>query len=109
MAKRSCLSAILSIAASQLLAPRLGADSAPKPEEIEIHRASGPITVDGDLSDPGWAGAARFNSFLEAAPGNNVAPPVATVVFLAHDRQFLYVALICSDPDPSRIRAPHVD
>ncbi len=76
---------------------------------IAIHRAAGPITVDGDLSDPGWKGAARVEEFWETRPGDNVAPKVRTVGYLTYDDRALYVAFECDDPDPSRIRAPYVD
>ncbi len=76
---------------------------------IEIRRAAGPITVDGDLSDPGWQGAARVETFWETKPGDNVAPKVKTVGLLTFDDKALYVAFECEDPDPRRIRAPYAD
>jgi len=76
---------------------------------IQIHRAAGPITVDGDLSDPGWQGAARVETFWETRPGDNVAPKIKTVGLLTFDDRALYVAFECEDRDPSRIRAPFAD
>lgn len=74
--------------------------------EIRISRAAGPITVDGDLSDPGWEGATRVETFYETNPGDNLPPKVRTVGRLAYDDRFLYAALECEDPEPGRIRAP---
>jgi len=76
--------------------------------EIAVRRASGPIAVDGDLSDPGWRDAARIERFYEIARGDNVEPPVRTVALLTYDDRYLYIGLICDDPAPGRIRAPFV-
>lgn len=77
--------------------------------EIEVSRAAGPIRVDGDLSDPGWAGAKRVEAWYETNPGDNVPPNVRTVGLLAYDDKALYVAFECDDPEPRRIRAPYSD
>ncbi len=82
-------------------------DDAPAP--IVVTRASGPIAVDGDLSDPAWAGAARVEGFYEYSPGENVVPPVRTLAFLAWDDDALYVAIQADDPRPQEIRAPFVE
>ncbi|HEX3108299.1 MAG TPA: hypothetical protein VHU41_04325, partial [Thermoanaerobaculia bacterium] len=39
---------------------------------IHITHASGPIVVDGDLSDAGWQGATKFEQWYETNPGDNV-------------------------------------
>ncbi len=82
------------------------AQTAPPP--IAIRRAAGPITIDGDLSDPGWRDAARIEDFYETTRGDNVAPPVRTVALLTYDERYLYIGLQCADPAPRRIRAPYV-
>jgi hypothetical protein len=84
----------------------LGQDA---PPPIEIHRAAGTIAIDGQLTDPGWRGAARIDRFWEGNPGNNIEPPVKTTALLTYDERFLYIGLICEDPHPDRIRAPYVD
>jgi hypothetical protein len=81
----------------------------PVPPSISLPRVSGPIVVDGDLSDPGWKGAAVVDTFFETVFGDNRAPSVTTVAWLAYDDQYLYVAVRCDDPDPRKIRAPYVD
>ena len=77
--------------------------------EIRIARAAGPIDVDGDLSEPAWASAARVETWYETNPGDNVPPKVRTVGLLAYDEKFLYVAFECDDPEPGKIRAPYSD
>jgi Domain of unknown function (DUF5916)/Carbohydrate family 9 binding domain-like len=85
------------------------ADAPPVPPPIPLPRASGPIAVDGDLSDPGWKGAAVVDTFFETVFGDNRAPNVTTVAWVTYDDRYLYIAVRCDDPDPRRIRAPYVD
>jgi hypothetical protein len=91
-----------------LLLAANGAAAEPAPP-LTVRRAAGPIRLDGDLSDPGWQGAAVLDRFWETQPGDNVVPRVKTVVWVAYDERHLYVAVRCDDPDPSRIRAPFVE
>ncbi len=65
--------------------------------------------MDGELSDPGWAGAVRVEEWFEIRPGDNVAPKVRTVGHLAYDDQYLYAGFEFHDPEPSKIRAPYSD
>jgi hypothetical protein len=77
--------------------------------EIHITRAAGPIVVDGDLSDPGWHGATRVDTWYEVKPGDSVPPKVRSLGYLAYDDRFLYAGFEFFDPDPSKIRAPYAD
>ena len=79
------------------------------PPPIEVHRATGPIHVDGDLSDPGWKDAAVIEDFWETQPGDNVPPKVVTRALLAYDEKYLYIGIDARDPHPEAIRAPFVD
>src|SRR2546428_11607088 len=81
----------------------------PVPPPISLPRVSGPIVVDGDLSDPGWKGAAVVDTFFETVFGDNRAPSVTTLAWLAYDARDLYTAVPSDDPDPRKIRAPYVD
>ena len=85
------------------------ADEPAVPPPIPLPRASGPIVVDGDLTDPGWKGAAVIDTFFETAFGDNRPPNVTTVAWVAYDDRYVYVAVRCDDPDPRQIRAPYVD
>jgi len=82
------------------------AQSALSGDTIRMSAAVAPITVDGDLSDEGWRGATRVETFYEINPGDNVEPPVKSVGYLAYDTRFLYVAFALEDPNPASIRAP---
>ena len=86
--------------------PAAARAAAEEPTEIRIARAAGPITVDGDLSDAGWKGAPKVDTFFETNPGDNVPPRVKSVAYLAYDDKFLYAGFEFFDPDPSKIRAP---
>src|SRR5215813_9005059 len=57
------------------------APAAPLPA-FAISRASGPITIDGDLTDPGWKGATEVTTFWETSPGDNLPAKVRTVAYL---------------------------
>ena len=76
---------------------------------IPIARAAGPIAVDGNLSDPGWAGATKVTTWYETNPGDNVEPKVRNVGYLTYDEKFLYAGFEFADPQPGKIRAPFGD
>src|SRR5258708_13485385 len=78
-------------------------------ETIHITRATGPIVIDGDLSDERWRMATRVETFYEVSPGDNVEPKVKTVGYLTYDDRSFYLAFESSDPDPAGIPRPHGD
>ena len=75
-------------------------------ETLHISRATGPIRIDGDLSDEGWRGATRIDKWYEVQPGDNTEPAVKNLGFLTFDDRFLYVGFQFDDPNPRAIRAP---
>ncbi|HEY4231108.1 MAG TPA: DUF5916 domain-containing protein [Thermoanaerobaculia bacterium] len=89
--------------------PRSVLAEEPPPPSVVLPRLTQPIRIDGDLSDPGWAEAAKIETFYETNVGDNVPPPVHTVGWVGYDSRFFYVAFRCDDPDPKKIRAPFVD
>src|SRR6202171_5282242 len=107
--------------ASWLLVCALGALLAPEPraadaaqsalsgEPIRISRTSGPIVVDGDLSDDGWRNATRIGRWKENQPGGNVEPRVRNVGYLTYDDRFFYAAFEFEDPAPNAMRAPYAE
>ena len=56
------------------------AEAPPPPEPMAIVRATGEISVDGDLSDAGWQGALSFDRFYETSPGDNIPAKVKTTL-----------------------------
>ncbi len=95
-----------SLAAALLIAGSALADS---PPPIQIHLASAPIAIDGDLSDAGWQGAARIDKWYETNISDNGEPKVRSVGYLAYDSKFLYAGFEFFDPQPSQIRSPYND
>jgi hypothetical protein len=72
---------------------------------IVVPRANGPIVVDGDLEEPGWAGAAHTGPFLA---GDAQARPYSDARFTVKDGN-LYVALYAADEDIRTTNAKHDD
>lgn len=77
--------------------------------EYRITRANGEIKIDADLSDAGWQGATRIDTWYETKPGDNVEPKAASVAWLTYDDKYFYAAFDFSDPDPKNIRAPFAE
>jgi uncharacterized protein DUF5916 len=101
----------LAVALAVPLLPAVARAAAPAEEAPEIHivRATGPITIDGDLSDPGWRGATRVDTWYETNPADNVPARVKNVGYLAYDDRYFYAGFEFDDPDPKSIRAPFGD
>ncbi|MGZ4779523.1 MAG: carbohydrate binding family 9 domain-containing protein, partial [Thermoanaerobaculia bacterium] len=76
---------------------------------LQIRRATTPITIDGDLSDPAWKQAVPVDKWYETNPGDNVEPKAKSVGYLLYDDKFFYAGFEFSDPNPSQIRAPFAD
>jgi hypothetical protein len=72
-------------------------------------RATTPIEVNGVLDEAGWSAAARIPVDVEWFPGDNIAPPVETVVLFTYDDDNIYLGFEASDPEPGRIRAHLMD
>src|SRR5207253_2678158 len=88
-----------------LCAPRNATAAVPSPgPPITIRRATGTITIDGEMSDPGWQGVDTVGTWFETRVGDNVEPQVKNVGYLAYDDKFLYAGFIFDDPDPGSIR-----
>ena len=72
---------------------------------LSVEKTTGSITIDGELNDPGWVGAARATNFTQVEPIDMVKPQSNTIAYITYDDNNLYVALIASDEDPSSIRS----
>jgi len=81
--------------------------AAPQPgPPITITHITAPISIDGDLSDPGWKGVPAITQWYETRVGDSVEPQVKNVGYLAYDDKYLYAAFEFFDPNPKLIRAP---
>ena len=85
------------------------AQSGLKGETLHIARATGPIKIDGSLSDEGWQGVKPVTTWYEVNPGDSTPPTVRNVGRIAYDDHFLYAAFEFDDPNPHAIRAPYSD
>jgi hypothetical protein len=87
----------------------VAADAPEPPYPIIVRKATGPIVVDGDLSDAAWKDTTPIEKWFETNPGDNTEPKVRNVGRMAYDDKYLYIGLEFDDPDPKQIRAPYAD
>jgi len=68
-------------------------------------RTAEPISIDGLLDEPAWAGAAWNGDFQDARPGRQGPAAVQTRFAVLHDDDALLVGIVCDEPQPDRIVA----
>lgn len=76
---------------------------------FSIHKAGGPVQIDGQLTEPVWRTATRIDNFSEVSPGDNTEPAVRTEALFTYDDDNFYVAFICHDVSARAIRASICD
>lgn len=92
MSKHAVFTALLLLALTAGVAvfPVKASNSATAPH-LDIEKAAGEITIDGDLEDPGWIGAATATGFLEHSPGQSplsgTEPPDVEIQYQPHPSQ----------------------
>src|SRR5438067_6191269 len=106
-AMRTTLAVLAALFAAAL--PLRAADDPGAHPTIEIARASGGITVDGDLAESAWKSATRVDKWWETNPGDNIEPKVKSVGYLMYDDKFFYAGFEFEDPTPSKISSPFND
>lgn len=72
---------------------------------FRVPRTESKIEVNGDMAEAAWQDALKMELKYEAFPGDGIAAPVKTEVFLISDDKTLFVAFRAYDPNPSAIRA----
>lgn len=70
---------------------------------ISASRSTGPIKVDGHLTDDAWQRAIPFTDFTESFPSPGAAPTMVTEARVLFDDHFIYVGVRCYDPQPQLI------
>jgi len=70
--------------------------------EILALPATSPVTVDGALDEPVWQQAEPVGNFVQAEPDEGRPATQPTMVRIAFDAAYLYVAAYCYD-DPGRL------
>lgn len=102
MTVRKTTAAAFIVFATALL-PNTAPDAA-EPPSMTIHRATGPIVLDGVLDEADWRAAEPFGDFV--FPWYESGEKEQTVVRMLWDDDFLYVSYVCED---AHIRADHWD
>jgi hypothetical protein len=64
---------------------------------------TGPITIDGKLTEPVWEQAPAINEFVQREPAEGTAPSQRTDARIAYDGNALYVAVRAHDTEAHRI------
>jgi hypothetical protein len=79
------------------------------PVKYHVRRAGSEILVDGALDEPAWSNALSLELSYEVRPGENIPPPVRTLLRVTYDDRKVYFGFEAYDPDPYRIRARYSD
>ena len=89
---------------SALLAPSEPNLAEKADKVLRAYRLTGETpVVDGQLDDEAWVRAESVTSFVQIEPDNMEAASERTVVQIAYDDRYLYVAARCYTKDPSLI------
>ena len=73
---------------------------------IKTKPIDSPPKIDGILSEEEWGKATKTELFYQREPQENDNPTEKTEVYLAFDKENLYVAFHAFDTEPNAIRAP---
>ncbi|MFA7359656.1 MAG: DUF5916 domain-containing protein [Candidatus Kapaibacterium sp.] len=65
---------------------------------------SSEIEVDGNLDEPAWLKAQKFENFSEVEPGDNTKPSVNTEAFVFYDDENIYIGFKSYESDIKSIR-----
>jgi hypothetical protein len=75
-----------------------------KIDSLEIPFEKNTIIIDGELDDHLWSNALLIELDIVNSPWDNLPSPVKTTAKLIENGQFLYIAFIAHDPDPTKIQ-----
>ena len=89
--------------------PSAAAETGSRDNPHRVTRATSEIIIDGAIDEPAWDDALSLELEYEIRPGENVKPPVRTVVLITYDEHRVLVAFRAFDPEPERIRARYRD
>jgi len=90
----ACLIGILGASgADKVVDPK----SLPAPKRVLVPKLQGPVTIDGDLSEPVWAKAAVLSPFLQNDGSGSEREKTAVRIW--YDDTALYLGWTCTDSD----------
>ena len=72
-------------------------------KQLQAVAATSPIKIDGALDEEVWKRAAPATDFIQADPLEGQPATEITEVRIAYDADYLYIAALCRDTDPSGI------
>ena len=94
----------LAMTAVAVAAPPRTQTSSPAEKVVHAIRTTELITLDGRLDESVWKTAPHAIGFTQNDPQDGAPPTEQTDVWVAYDDHALYVAALCRDSDPSKIR-----
>jgi hypothetical protein len=74
-------------------------------KSFEVYRTDSPPVIDGKLDDAVWRNAVAVEDFHQTAPTYGAQPTEHTVVRVAYDDEYLYIAAHLQDSNPRAIQA----
>lgn len=82
-----------------LCAPIARAANWPERPVLTAVRASAPVRIDGDLSDPAWQAAPEFTDFTQHDPNDGEPATMRTSVRVLYDDEAIYFGAMMEDPE----------
>ncbi len=80
----------------------LSAAAVPARKTVKAIPSDGPVRIDGRLEEPAWKGPGH-SGFTQTDPIDGAPATEETLVWVAYDRDSLYVAARCLDSDPKAV------
>ncbi|HEX7964937.1 MAG TPA: DUF5916 domain-containing protein [Gammaproteobacteria bacterium] len=71
---------------------------------VTVPRATAPLQLDGDLSDPAWQEAGVIEDLIQNTPFTGQPTPFHTRVLLLRDDNHLYIGVHAVDPEPDLVQ-----
>lgn len=96
------ISAVLLLAGG---APVFGQEASLAEKRFKINKLESEPTIDGDIDEAEWAGAAKVSDLHEVQPLEFTDPSERTVWYVGYDSKALYVAARAFDSNPDAIVA----
>jgi len=81
------------------LCPLASAANWPDRPTLTAVRATTPVTIDGDLSDPAWQTAPEFTDFTQHDPSDGEPATMRTSVRILYDDHAIYFGAMMEDPE----------
>jgi hypothetical protein len=103
--RRNVRPLLIALYAAALSVPAHAADNPPVPALMAATRVTTPPVIDGILDDEAWTALPLpTDEWLSYNPLHGDKIPQKTTVWVAYDRDALYFAFRCDDPEPGGIK-----